>query len=135
MFNLEAIANEEFCVPVRPPVPHASAQIVISEKGLVSLSGKLAEKFAKRPVQLCFNKARTAIQITGSEEGEPLNIVFPKNGQKLLPNAYELLAQRQLSFPVIFKSSAPIEGTKWRGALCQNPTPPCSSATRSKKKN
>lgn len=134
MLNLEEMLDEEFCVPVRPRAPYSAAQIAINEKGYVSLSGRLAEQFAKRPVQIRFNAARTAIQITCTEETNPLNIVFSQNGRKHLPDAYELLKQKQVSFPVIFSNSVSLTGDKWRGALSQNPTLCSAPATRSKKK-
>lgn len=124
MLNLAAMSDEEFCVPVRPPVPQTPARVVINEKGLVSLNGKLAEKFANRPVRLCFNQAGTAIQIACTRKKDPLNIVFPKNGRKRLPDARELLMEKRIAFPAIFTNEAPTGGEVWRGALNQPAPPP-----------
>lgn len=133
MLNLEAIPEEEFCVPVKPIAPRPTMQLIIHEQGIVTLNGKLAEKFANRPVQICFNKARTAVQITCVEKGNPLGITFPKNGRKKLVNAYELL-QEQVAFPAVFQNNTPIENDKWRGALAPNPMQSSLHATQSKKK-
>lgn len=127
--------DEEFCVVVTAPISRIAMQVTIAESGSVSLNGKLAEQFAKKPVEIRFNKNGTAIQIAcSSSEGNPNNIVFPKNGRKLLPRAKEILSQQNVPFPAVFSSYDTPENGKWRGALQENPTPKHSPAFRSTKK-
>lgn len=135
MLDLASMTNEDFCTPVTPPVPQTSARIVVDEFGMVSLSNNLALAFSKKPVQLRFNKDRTAIQISHAESAtDPFCIVFPKSGRKLLPNAQELLKQKQIAFPAIFRSCEPPDGEVWRGAYVPNPTTSSRPASPAKKK-
>lgn len=135
MLDLASMTNEDFCTPITPPVTRASSQIVIDASGTVSLSSKLAEKFSKKPVHLRFNENRTAIQISyAGTEADPLSIVFPKSGRKLLPSAQALLKQKRIALPAIFRSYEPLDSDKWRGAHMQNPTPSSSPTSHSKKK-
>lgn len=135
MLDLASMTNEDFCTPITPPVSRTAAQIVIDESGMVSLSSKLALKFSKKPVQLRFNKDRTAIQISYAESGaDPLSIIFPKSGRKPLPSAQELLKQKRITFPAVFRSYEPLDGEKWRGAHMVNPTISSPTTSPAKKR-
>lgn len=133
--DLKRMPDEEFCVVVAAPTSRIAMHVTITESGSVSLSGKLAEQFVKKPVEIRFNKNGTAIQITYSPSKDGPNIIiFPKNGRKLLPHAKEILSQQNVPFPAIFSSYDIPENGKWRGALQENPTAKPSPAFRNTKK-
>ena len=135
MLNLKSMRDEEFCVIVKPPVARISMQVTIDEGGNVSLSAKLAEQFAKKPVQIRLNQEATAIQIACVEEFDRMDrIVFPKNGRKKIPDAYEILKRQLITFPVIFSSYDLPENEKWRGGRQENPTTKPLTSSRSAKK-
>lgn len=133
MLNLKNMPDEEFCFVVTPPVSRVAMQVTLDEKGIVALSGKLAEHFSKKTVEIRFNKELSAIQIA-HVPGDTAQIVFPKSGRKCIPNAMEFLQQQRLVFPVVFSSYDIPENGKWRGARMENPTPKPSVCSRSTKK-
>ena len=133
--DLKKMLDEEFCVVVAPPISRIAMQVTVVESGSVLLSGKLAEQFAKKPVEIRFNKDGTAIQISCSSNKECTNsIVFPKNGRKAIPHAKDILTQQKVTFPAIFTSYDTPENGKWRGARQENPTTKPSPTSRSTKK-
>lgn len=135
MLDLRNMSDEEFCVVVTPPVTRVAMQVTIDESGNVSLSGKLAEQFSKKPVQIRFNKEGTAIQITCSKnKADTTDIVFPKSGRKTIPSAKEILKQNRITFPVVFSSYDVPENEKWRGARQENPILKPSAGSRNTKK-
>lgn len=135
MLDLKNMSDEEFCIIVTPPVTRVAMQVTIDESGNVSLSGKLAEQFSKKPVQIRFTKEGTAIQISCSKnEADTYDIVFPKSGRKMIPSAKEILKQNRIAFPVVFSSHDMPENEKWRGARQENPMPKPSAGSRNTKK-
>lgn len=135
MLDLKNMSDEEFCIVVTPPVTRVAMQITIDESGNVSLSGKLAEQFSKKPVQIRFTKEGTAIQISCSKDkADTYDIVFPKSGRKMIPSAKEILKQNRIAFLVVFSSYDMPESGKWRGARQENPTPKPSACSRNTKK-
>ncbi len=79
------MSDEEFAIVVTPSVPQTATHITIDEFGKVLLSSKVADQFAKKPVQFRFNWDFTAIQLVQlSAEAGTNSIVFPKNGRKTL---------------------------------------------------
>ena len=63
MLDLKNMTDEEFSILVTPSAPQAAMYVKVEETGSVLLSSKVAEKLAKMPVQIRFNKDCTAIQI------------------------------------------------------------------------
>lgn len=120
MLDLRSMSDDEFSILVTPTAPQAVMYIKISEDGAVLLSSKVAEKYAKVPVQIRFNRDCSAIQISQTSE-EMNSVTFPKNGRKKLPNAAQILKQNKLSFPVTFQGYICGEAEKWRGERQQNP--------------
>lgn len=133
MLDLRSMSDDEFSVLVTPSIPQAAMSIRIDEDGMVLLSSKVAEKYAKVPVQIRFNRDCSAIQISQASE-EMNSVTFPKNGRKKLPNAAQILKQNKLSFPVTFQGYICGEAEKWRGARQLNPTQKPSQTTRDAKK-
>lgn len=134
MLDLKNMSDSEFCDVVKPPVKRAAMQVTLDKAGNVSLSGKPAEQLSGKPVEIRFNKARTAIQIVCLPEYmKNGSIMFPKNGRKTIPNAAELVKQVSVSFPVVFSSYDIPENGKWRGARQENPTTKPSRSSRSTK--
>lgn len=134
MLDLKNMSDADFCVVVTPPVPRSALQVTLYETGKVTLSGKLAEQFSGKPVEIRFNKARTAMQISCLPEpsdGKP--IVFPKNGRKSIPSAAEQLRAAAVALPAVFRSYDLPENGKWRGAHQENPTKKSSASSRSTK--
>ena len=126
MLNLRSMSDEEF-------TPQAAMHITVEESGKISLSSKVAEKFAKIPVRIQFNQDYTAIQImqTAAEES---SIVFPKSGRKAGLNAAEILRRNRIPLPAVFQGYFCTEFNKWRGERQQNPIGEPSKTTRSTKK-
>ena len=134
MLDLRNMTDEEFSIIVTPSTPQTAMQITINESGKVAMSGKLAQKFSKKPVQLRFNRDFSAIQLEESPENEEYNsITFPKNGRKTIANATELLKENRIPLPAVFQGYC-LNDTKWRGERQQNPTMKSSSSTRNAKK-
>lgn len=135
MLDLKNMPDSEFCDIVTPPVKRVAMQVTLDITGKVSLSRKLAEQFTGKPVEIRFNKARTAIQfVCLPEYTKNEAIVFPKNGRKTIPHAAELLKQASVSFPVVFSSYDIPENEKWRGARQENPTIKRSASSRNTKR-
>ena len=134
MLDLKNMSDSEFCDVVTPPVKQAAMQVTLDKAGNVSLSGKLAEQLSGKPVEIRFNKARTAIQIVClPEHMKNGSIIFPKSGRKAIPNAAELVKEASVSFPVVFSSYDIPENGKWRGARQENPTTKPSVHSRNTK--
>ena len=112
MLDLRSMSDEEFSVLVTPSVPQAAMYVRVEESGKILLSSKVAEKVAKTPVHIRFNKDYTAVQISKADMQEK-SILFPKNGRKTVPDA---------------------EFDKWRGERQQNPTAKPSPTTRGTRK-
>lgn len=74
------MTDEEFSILVTPSAPQAAMYVKVEETGSVLLSSKVAEKLAKMPVQIRFNKDCTAIQICVAGSGD--SVTFPKERQK-----------------------------------------------------
>ena len=134
MLDLRSMSDEDFAVVVTPSLPEAGSHITIDASGKVSLSGKIAEKFARKSVQLQFNRDFSAIQLVEStQQPYPYSLVFPKNGRENIPNATELLRQNKIPFPAVYRGYC-LDAGKWRGELQQNPTAKSSASTRKIKK-
>lgn len=134
MLDLRSMSDEEFAIVVTPSAPQTATHITIDESGKVLLSSKVAEQFAKKSVQLRFNKDFTAIQLAQlSAEADLNSIVFPKNGRKTLWNATELLKKNHIPLPAVYQGYC-LESGKWRGERQQNPTVKSSASTRNTKK-
>lgn len=134
MLNLRSMSDEEFAVVVTPSLPEVASHITIDASGKVLLSSKIAERFAKKPVQLQFNRDFSAIQLVeNTQQSDPYSLVFPKNGRKMIPNATELLRQNKIPLPAVYRGYC-FDAGKWRGERQQNPTTKSSASTRSIKK-
>lgn len=68
MLDLRNMSDEEFTIVVTPSVPQTATHVTIDESGKVYLSSKVAEKFARKPVQISFNQGLTAIQLAQMAE-------------------------------------------------------------------
>lgn len=135
MLDLKNMSDAEFCVVVTPPVPRAILQVTLHENGKVILSRKLAEQFSGRPVDIRFNRERTAIQIAClPEPSGNYAILFPKNGRRSIPSAADQLRAAAVALPVVFRSYDLPENGKWRGARQENPTKKSSASSRSTKR-
>ena len=115
-----------------PSAPQAAMYVKVEETGSVLLSSKVAEKLAKMPVQIRFNKDCTAIQICIAGSGD--SVTFPKSGRKTVPNAAKILRENRIQFPAIFNGEICGENAKWRGELQVNPTGKPSQTIRSTRK-
>lgn len=133
MLDLRSMSDEEFSVLVTPSVPQAAMYVTVEESGKVLLSGKVAERVAKKPVHIRFNRDYTAIQISKAD-AEEKSILFPKNGRKTVPDAAEILKRNRIPLPAVFQGYFCTESDKWRGERQQNPTTKPSRATPSTKK-
>lgn len=135
MLDLKNMPDSEFSIAVTPPVPRVAMRVTVDENGKVLLSGKLAEQFSKKPVDIRFNKALTAIQISCLPGGIGTGaIVFPKNGRKTIHSAATLLKQASISLPVVFSSYDTPENGKWRGARQETPMQKPSASFRNTKR-
>ena len=67
MLDLRSMSDEEFSVLVTPSVPQAAMYVRVEESGKILLSSKVAEKVAKTPVHIRFNKDYTAVQISKAD--------------------------------------------------------------------
>ena len=123
--DLKRMPDEEFSILVTPSVPKTVMYVKVEENGNALLCSKVAERLAKIPDQLRFNKDCTAIQ---------LSVIFPKGGRKTMPNAAKLLAERKAPFPVVFRGEFFEETNNWRGERQSNPTMWSSQTTRSTRK-
>ncbi|MGO5061560.1 hypothetical protein ACTQ3Z_07230 [Lawsonibacter sp. LCP25S3_F5] len=132
MLDLKNMSDEEFSILVTPPTPQAIMYVKIEENGNVLLSSKVAEKLAKTPVQIRFNRDCTAIQIAVA--GSTNSVTFPKSGRKTMPNAVKILKENKIPLPAIFNGELCEETTKWRGERQTNPTGRLSPTTRNTKK-
>lgn len=113
MLDLKSMSDEEFSILVTPSAPQAAMYVKVEETGSVLLSSKVAEKLAKMPVQIRFNRDCTAIQISAA--GNADSVTFPKNGRKTVPNAARILRENKIQFPAIFSGDICGENAKWRG--------------------
>lgn len=132
MLDLKSMPDEEFSILVTPSASRAVMYVRVEENGSVLLSSKVAEKLAKVPVQLRFNKDCTAIQISAA--GCESSMTFPKSGRKTVPNAAKILKENKIPFPVVFRGDLCGETAKWRGKRQVNPTEKPSRITRGIKK-
>lgn len=133
MLNLKSMPDEEFSILVTPSASRRTVMYVkVEENGSILLSSKVAEKLAKVPVQLRFNKDCTAIQISAA--GCESSMTFPKSGRKTVPNAAKILKENKIPFPVVFYGDICGETAKWRGERQVNPTEKPSQITRGTKK-
>ena len=130
--DLKRMPDEEFSILVTPSVPKTVMYVKVEENGNALLCSKAAERLAKIPDQLRFNKDCTAIQLFAA--GSESNVIFPKSGRKTMPNAAKLLAERKAPFPVVFRGEFFEETNKWRGERQSNPTMWPSQTTRSTRK-
>ena len=112
--------------------PRKESEAKVEETGSVLLSSKVAEKLAKMPVQIRFNRDCTAIQICAA--GSADSVTFPKSGRKAVPNAAKILRENRIQFPAIFNGEICGENTKWRGERQVNPTGKPSQTIRGTKK-
>lgn len=104
MLDLRSMSDEEFTVLVTPSVPQAAMYVTVEESGKVYLSSKVAEKIARKPVHIRFNRDYTALQIAQTTtEAEPKSVVFPKNGRKTIEDAAELLRKNRIPLPAVFR--------------------------------
>lgn len=104
MLDLKRMPDEEFRILVTPSVPKTVMYVKVEENGNALLCSKAAERLAKIPDQLRFNKDCTAIQLFAA--GSENSVIFPKSGRKTMPNAAKLLAERKAPFPVVFVGSS-----------------------------
>ena len=133
MLDLSSMSDEEFTVLVTPSVPQAAMYVTVEESGKVYLSSKVAEKVAKTPVHIRFNRDYTAIQISKADAQEK-SILFPKNGRKSIPDAAGILKRNHIPLPAVFQGYFCTEFEKWRGERQPNPTAKPSPTIRNTKK-
>lgn len=134
MMNLKDMPLEAFSVIVSPPDTTPFARITVNADGVVVLSSKVAEQFAKKPVELSFNEVRNVIQVKliNPERSQDI-LIFPKSGRKTIPNAVEELQKKNIPLPAEYRGYIVADGI-WRGAHYVNPTMPPANSTRNTKK-
>lgn len=96
MLDLKNMTDEEFSILVTPSAPQAAMYVKVEETGSVLLSSKVAEKLAKMPVQIRFNKDCTAIQICVAESGD--SVTFPKSVEKQFPMPQKFSERTEFNF-------------------------------------
>lgn len=133
MLDLKSMSDEEFTILITPSVPQAAMYVKVEESGKILLCSKIAEKIAKKSVQIRFNQSYTAIQISESTTKENI-VIFPKSGRKTVPNAAEMLKKNKVPLPAVFQGYFCTEFEKWRGERQQNPITKSSPTTRGTKK-
>ena len=67
------MSDEEFSVLVTPSVSQAAMYVRVEKSGKILLSSKVAEKVAKTPVHIRFNKDYTAVQISKADMQEKVS--------------------------------------------------------------
>lgn len=122
MLNLRNMSDEEFRVIITVSPSQPILQVTVYESGHVQLNGRLAEHFAKKPVQLSMNADFTALQIVQTEQADVNGFVFPKSGRKKIPQMVDCLKRARAPFPVVFRGIMLDHSTKWRGERQVNPT-------------
>lgn len=135
MLDLRNMSDEEFSIVVRSSAPQSTLQVTFNENGYVQFNSKLAEKFARRIVQLGFNPGFTALQVACTEEPiDDSKYIFPKNGRKKIPEVADYFKKAHIPFPVVFCGILLENGEKWRGERQVNPTEKPLQTSRSIKK-
>ena len=135
MLDLRNMSDEEFSIVVRSSAPQSTLQVTFNENGYVQFNSKLAEKFARKIVQLGFNPGFTALQVACTEEPiDDSKYIFPKNGRKKIPEVADYFKKAQIPFPVVFCGILLENGEKWRGERQVNPTEKPLQTSRSIKK-
>ena len=123
MLDLRNMSDEEFSIVVRSSAPQSTLQVTFNENGYVQFNSKLAEKFARKIVQLGFNPGFTALQVACTEEPiDDSKYIFPKNGRKKIPEVADYFKKAHILFPVVFCGILLENGEKWRGERQVNPT-------------
>ena len=116
MLDLRNMSDEEFSIVVRSSAPQSTLQVTFNENGYVQFNSKLAEKFARKIVQLGFNPGFTALQVACTEEPiDDSKYIFPKNGRKKIPEVADYFKKAHIPFPVVFCGILLENGEKWRG--------------------
>ena len=129
------MSDEEFSIVVRSSAPQSTLQVTFNENGYVQFNSKLAEKFARKIVQLGFNPGFTAMQVACTEEPiDDSKYIFPKNGRKKIPEVADYFKKAHIPFPVVFCGILLENGEKWRGERQVNPTEKPLQTSRSIKK-
>ena len=135
MLDLRNMSDEEFSIVVRSSAPQSTLQGTFNENGYVQFNSKLAEKFARKIVQLGFNPGFTALQVACTEEPiDDSKYIFPKNGRKKIPEVADYFKKAHIPFPVVFCGILLENGEKWRGERQVNPTEKPLQTSRSIKK-
>ena len=135
MLDLRNMSDEEFSIVVRSSAPQSTLQVTFNENGYVQFNSKLAEKFARKIVQLGFNPVFTALQVACTEEPiDDSKYIFPKNGRKKIPEVADYFKKAHIPFPVVFCGILLENGEKWRGERQVNPTEKPLQTSRSIKK-
>ena len=135
MLDLRTMSDEEFSIVVRSSAPQSTLQVTFNENGYVQFNSKLAEKFARKIVQLGFNPGFTALQVACTEEPiDDSKYIFPKNGRKKIPEVADYFKKAHIPFPVVFYGILLENGEKWRGERQVNPTEKPLQTSRSIKK-
>ena len=135
MLDLRNMSDEEFSIVVRSSAPQSTLQVTFNENGYVQFNSKLAEKFARKIVQLGFNPGFTALQVACKEEPiDDSKYIFPKNGRKEIPEVADYFKKAHIPFPVVFCGILLENGEKWRGEQQVNPTEKPLQTSRSIKK-
>ena len=151
MLDLRNMSDAEFSVFVAPPAPQSVLQVTIQEDDHVQLNSKLANQFAKKPVQLRFNPDFTALQIALAEEsyadhftfpksgrktirGIADYFTFPKSGRKTIRGIADYFRKVHIPLPVVFRGILLDGSAKWRGERQANPFGKQSTTSRSTRK-
>ncbi len=128
MMSYEQLMKEECNVIVYPQPSLSVARLVIDEKGYVQLRGKLAARFARKKVVLSFNEQRNVIQILETKEDHPAQVVFAKNGRKLITSILPMLDKTKVALPAVYCGPMELDKGSWRGEVTPNPTEKSSDA-------
>lgn len=134
MLDLRNMSDAEFSVFVAPPAPQSVLQVTIHEDDHVQLNSKLANQFAKKPVQLRFNPDFTALQIALTEDLYADHFTFPKSGRKTIRGIADYFRKAHIPLPVVFRGILLDGSAKWRGERQANPFGKQSTTSRSTRK-
>lgn len=134
MLDLRNMSDAEFSVFVAPPAPQSVLQVTIHEDDHVQLNSKLANQFAKKPVQLRFNPDFTALQIALTKDLYADHFTFPKSGRKTIRGIADYFRKAYIPLPVVFRGILLDGSAKWRGERQANPFGKQSTTSRSTRK-
>lgn len=134
MLDLRNMSDAEFSIFVASSAPQSILQVTIHEDDHVQLNSKLANQFAKVPVQLRLNPDFTALQIALTKDPCADHFTFPKSGRKKICGIADYFRKAHIPLPVVFRGILLEDSAKWRGERQINPTEKQSAISRATKK-